>query len=77
MTLSGEEGQQAKKTREFAKKLEQFVNVPIEFVDERFTTDMAEEFLKTKKKKYQKDKSKKDSIAAAFILESYINRVNK
>jgi len=38
---------------------------------------MAEEFLKTKKKKYQKDKSKKDSIAAAFILESYINSVNK
>jgi len=74
LTLSGEEGTQAKKTREFAKNLQNFINVPIEFVDERFTTDMAQELLKTKKRKYQKDKEKKDSIAAAFILESFINQ---
>ncbi len=74
LTLSGQEGQQAKKTRDFAKKLQQFVHVPIEFVDERFTTDMAQEFLRSKKKNFQKDKAKKDSIAAAFILETYIQQ---
>ncbi len=74
LTLSGEEGEQARKTREFVEKLKNYISIPVELVDERFTTDMAEEFLKTKKKKYQKDKRKKDSIAAAFILESYIQQ---
>ncbi len=74
LTLSGKEGEQAKKTRAFVEKLKKYVSVPVEFVDERFTTDMAEEFLRTKRKKYQKDKKKRDSIAAAFILESYIQQ---
>ncbi len=74
LTLSGEEGEQARKTKDFVEKLKNYVSIPIEFVDERFTTDMAEEFLKTKKKKYQRDKRKRDSIAAAFILESYIQQ---
>src|ERR1044072_9099608 len=42
LALSGEEGPQARVTREFAERLEQLVGVPVELYDERLTTRQAE-----------------------------------
>lgn len=75
LTLSGEEGEQAKKTKNFAKKLQKyFPNIPIELEDERFTTDIAEERLSVLLKNKKKKKQKLDSISAIVILESYLSK---
>lgn len=75
LTLSGEEGEQAKKTKNFAKNLQKhFPHIPIEFEDERFTTDIAEERLSLLLKSKKKKKQKLDSISAVVILESYLSK---
>ena len=41
-TLGGEEGEQARVSREFAAELAELLDVPVETYDERLTTRMAE-----------------------------------
>lgn len=75
LTLKGEEGEQAKKTRKFAQKLEKYIpDIKIEFVDERFTTTLAEKHLKETTKK-SKRKEKIDSLSAVYILKSYLDSI--
>jgi putative pre-16S rRNA nuclease len=63
LTLSGEEGQQARATREFASRLEELVTVPVELYDERYTTRQAEQ---------TGGGADADSRAAAHLLEAYL-----
>lgn len=60
LTMSGEEGDQAKAARAFAEKLGQAVAVPVELHDERLTTRMADRT------------GGNDSVAAAHLLESWL-----
>ncbi|MCW4573423.1 Holliday junction resolvase RuvX [Venenivibrio stagnispumantis] len=72
LTLKGEEGEQARYTKEFAQKIKENINdIDIVFVDERFTTSLAEKQLKETTKK-SKRKEKLDSLAAAYILQTYL-----
>lgn len=74
LTLKGEEGEQAKITREFAEKLKEHIpDIDIEFVDERFTTSLAEQHLRETTKK-SKRKKKLDSVAAVYILKTYLDQ---
>ncbi len=74
LTLKGEEGEQAKITREFAEKLKEHIpDIEIEFVDERFTTSLAEQHLRETTKK-SKRKKKLDSVAAVYILKTYLDQ---
>jgi putative holliday junction resolvase len=59
VSLSGEEGEQAKLSRAFA--------LPIEMYDERLTTTMAERSAR------EGAKGDPDSLAAAHLLESYLS----
>ncbi len=63
VTLGGEEGMQAEAAREFARRLEERVGVPVELYDERLTTRMAEA---------TGGSADADSRAAAHLLESYL-----
>ena len=63
ITLGGEEGAQADTAREFARRLEARVRVPVELYDERLTTRMAEA---------TGGRADSDSRAAAHLLESYL-----
>jgi putative Holliday junction resolvase len=63
LTLSGEEGHQARATREFALRLAELVDVPIELHDERLTTRQAERVG---------GGADADSRAAAHLLVSYL-----
>jgi putative Holliday junction resolvase len=65
-TLSGEEGEQAKVSREFAGELSQLLDVPVETYDERLTTRMAERSAR------EGARADRDSLAAAHLLESYL-----
>ena len=74
LTLKGEEGEQAKKVKKFVEKLKDLIpEAKIEFIDERFTTSLAEKHLaQTTKKK--KRKQKVDSLSAVYILKTYLDR---
>ncbi len=71
LTLKGEEGEQAKITKEFVEELKKHISLPVEFVDERFTTSLAERHLKETTKK-SKRKQKLDSLSAVYILKTYL-----
>ena len=76
ITLKGLQGQQVEYTKDFAEKLKQFIpNINIVFIDERFTTSLAEKHLsKTKKKKNMKEYI--DSLSAVFILQTYLDSLS-
>jgi len=63
LTLAGEEGQQARATREFAARLAELVSVPVDLHDERLTTRQAER---------TGGGADADSRAAAHLLEAYL-----
>lgn len=60
-----------------AKKLRnKYPNVPVEFADERFTSKLAQQtmIMGGVKKKDRQNKGLVDSISAAIILQSYLER---
>jgi putative holliday junction resolvase len=65
-TLGGEEGEQARVSREFAGRLAELVDVPVETYDERLTTRMADRSAR------EGAKADRDSLAAAHLLESFL-----
>jgi putative holliday junction resolvase len=67
-SLSGEEGEQARLSREFAGELSELLDVPVETYDERLTTRMAERSAR------EGARADRDSLAAAHLLESYLMR---
>lgn len=71
--LSGQEGFQANRTREMAAQLEELVDVPIIFWDERLTTAIADQMLADKRRGSKKGRRKqRDAIAAAILLQDYL-----
>ncbi|MBN8869647.1 MAG: Holliday junction resolvase RuvX [Solirubrobacterales bacterium] len=67
VSLSGEDSGQTELTRSFAAELGETVKVPVETWDERFTTRMA-----AQTRRDTGAGSAEDSIAAAHLLESYL-----
>jgi putative Holliday junction resolvase len=63
LSLSGDEGPQAARTREFAERLAERIDVPVVLHDERLTTRQAERTGGT---------ADTDSRAAAHLLEAYL-----
>jgi putative Holliday junction resolvase len=63
LTLAGEEGEQARATREWAARLGELVSAPVELHDERLTTRQAEQ---------TGGRADADSRAAAHLLESWL-----
>lgn len=64
--LSGEEGSQAGLARSFCHELEAILSVPVETYDERLTSRMADASRR------DGAGAARDSIAAAHLLESYL-----
>lgn len=74
LMMNGDFGEQAQDCSEFGKKIEQKTQIDVIFIDERLTSYQAEEILKAQNVKYTKDKGKVDKIAAAIILQEYLDR---
>ena len=72
--LAGQEGVSSKKVDEFASKIEQEVGLPIEFVDERFTSVEAGKRLSADGVNEEKQRTVKDNIAAQIMLQQYLNK---
>jgi putative holliday junction resolvase len=64
LTLRGEHGKQAVETDAFVTALRALVTVPIETVDERFTTALAQRFGGS---------APQDAVAAAHLLQGWLD----
>jgi len=76
LSLDGTEGPQARKIARYARAMAARLSVPVVSWDERFTTTIAEEILRQnrrKKKRRTQSKDEVDAIAAAVILQSYLD----
>jgi putative Holliday junction resolvase len=71
--LSGREGPQAAVVREFADALAGEIDVPLEYWDERLSTAVAERSLIAGGTRRSKRKEKIDAVAAAVILQGYLD----
>ena len=71
--LSGVEGQRAAWVRDYTAELAQYIDIPIEFWDESFSTKQAEASLRARGKRGKKVKERVDAVAAAFILQDYLD----
>lgn len=68
----GNESMKSKEARQFAKWLSEETDLPVRFVDERFTTALANRMLRDAELTHKKRKKQVDKVAALLILESYL-----
>lgn len=72
--LSGEEGASAQMARAFANELQTLTTIPVKYEDERLTTKAASGQLSQRGVSTKEQKAMIDQIAAASILQSYLDR---
>lgn len=71
--LRGHEGESAGGARALGKEIERVLGVPIHYVDERFTSRMAESALLESGMRRQERKETVDKVAAAIILQTFLD----
>ena len=74
VNMNGTEGEQAQRSKEFAEMLAKKAGLPVVLWDERGTTVDAARILHAVGKHGKKNRSKVDAVAAALILEAYLDR---
>lgn len=78
INMDGSESERSELTDKFVHKLKsRFNNIEIIKVDERLTTVEAHKTMNFLNVKNKEKRNIVDTIAATYILESYINRANK
>ncbi|MEX1044329.1 MAG: Holliday junction resolvase RuvX [Acidimicrobiia bacterium] len=74
VSLSGRENAAAVRARAFGARLAELTGLPVEFVDERFTTATAESAMLEGGVKRRDRRSNVDKVAAAVILRHFLDR---
>jgi putative holliday junction resolvase len=77
LNLDGTEGPMAVKARRFAESLREMIRIPVETTDERLTTREAENILIDADVRRDKRKQVIDGMAAAIILQKYLDKTKK
>ena len=77
LSLDGSENEQTKKMIVFANELQTYFSLPIEYWDERYSSDII--FKEMRKSDLSKTKIKKklDQQSAAYILQGYLDKYRK
>ncbi len=78
LTLQNKLSESARFTEPFVKHLQKtFPNIPVERMDERFTSKMATAAILESgaRKKVRQDKALVDKVSAVIILQSYLNMI--
>ena len=73
LSMDGSIGKQAEKVKAFTRELCNHTEVPVEFRDERLSTVSAKRLMQTVKKTR---KTRHDAVAAALILQSYLDETH-
>ena len=76
-SMDGSIGAQADLVIEFAKSLSDYIDIPVDMCDERLTTVTAERLLRESGAKRKQRKENIDAMAAAVILQAYIDGKNR
>ena len=74
--MNGSLGEQAEKVKAFTRKLCSHIEVPVEFRDERLTTVSARRLMRTTNTPKNNSKNRQDAVAAALILQGYLDEEN-
>lgn len=74
VSMDGSSNAQSEYTEHFTDMLKNVVTVPVEYVDERFSSISAERLLINADVKRKDRKKSIDKIAAAIFLQSYLDR---
>lgn len=73
MTLSGEEGPQAARVRQWAEQVARRCELPLTFEDERLSSQEAKRSLREKGLTEREMRGKVDMIAASMFLQSWLD----
>ncbi len=74
LNMDGSTGPQAKLVKKFSKQLKKLTNIPIYFQDERLSSFAAEEEIAEIEIAKKAKKEKLDAVAAAHILELFLEK---
>jgi len=74
LNMDDSQGFQAKHTLQFAEQLKKLIDIPIHLQDERLSSFSAEEKLAPAEFTRKKKKKRLDAIAAAEILEAFLEQ---
>jgi putative Holliday junction resolvase len=72
-SMDGSLGKQAEKVKAFVQKLSSQTKVPVEFRDERLSTVSAKRLMQAAYAGKTRKKARDDAVAAAIILQSYLD----
>jgi putative Holliday junction resolvase len=74
LNMDGSKGSQIKPVLKFAGRLREYLNIPIQFQDERLSSFDAEQKLAPADFTRSKKRKRLDAVAAASILESFLEQ---
>lgn len=77
LSLSGESGAQAKRIRQAGEQIAQASNLPLEFIDERLSSQEAKRILHERGLNEREMRGKVDMIAASLFLQVWLDQNNK
>ncbi len=70
--MSGDASQKSREAVEFGKWLQDHTEIPVDWIDERYTTSMARELLSHSNLSGNKRKAQLDKLAAQILLAAYL-----
>ena len=76
LSTSGQENEIAREVLKFVERLRAACPVPVEMVDERFSSQEAERLLHATGKKIKGHKGDIDRLAAEILLRGYLDRLD-
>ena len=76
LNMDDSEGSQAKSVRQFAEKLKAAIDIQIHFQDERLTSFAADEKLDMTDLSPAQKKQRRDAVAAADILQTFLDSLS-
>ena len=74
ISLDGSENEQTKKIRNFSSELQSYFSIPVEYWDERYSSDVIFKEMRNSDISATKIKKKLDQQSAAYILQGYLDR---
>lgn len=74
LRMDGTEGAEAEKAHRFISRLQRVIDIPVDVQDERLTTVEAERLLISDDASRARRRQRRDAVAAALILRTYLDR---
>lgn len=74
ISINGTLGSQARKTQAFLGRVKTATSLPVEMVDERYSTSEAERLLRHNGKQPSRHRAELDAAAATVILQAYLDQ---